>query len=226
MLEMVTPSVVRVSTSALTGSGVVIERTGTVLTSAHTVQGNEVVIVLIEGKEPLIGTVTRVDTARDLALVKLPPGVYHSAYLGTEDDVFLGAPVYSIGYPLNMAGPASITEGIVSMYYDEPDLGRQIIQTDAAINLGNSGGPILDEMGRIIGITTSILGDYPSRRTVGISFAVSIVTIKEHFLEIIPNSVSDSATNKLSQAYPPTLYTTDSEPVNQDRNQKSARGDD
>ena len=203
MLEMVTPSVVRVLTSSIAGSGVVIERAGTVLTSAHIVQGNEVVFVLVEGKEPLIGTVTRVDKARDLALVKLPPGIYHSAYLGTEDDVFLGTPVYAIGYPLNMAGPPTITEGIVSRYYDEPDLGRQVIQTDAAINIGNSGGPILDEMGRIIGITTSILGDYPSRRTVGISFAVSIATIKEHFLEVIPNSVSDSATNRLGRVYPP-----------------------
>jgi S1-C subfamily serine protease len=72
---------------------------------------------------------------------------------------------------------------VVSRYFDEPSLGRRIIQTDAAINLGNSGGPIVDKEGRVIGIITSILGDYPSRPTTGISFAVSVATITDHFLD-------------------------------------------
>lgn len=123
-----------------------------------------------------------------MALVKLPQGTYHSLELGTERDISLGAPVYALGYPLNMAGSATVTAGVVSRYYDEPGLGRQIIQTDAAINIGNSGGPILDKRGRVIGITTSILGDHPSRPTRGISFAVSIATIRDHFLDDIPQA--------------------------------------
>ena len=186
ILKEVIPAVVRVSTKSVAGSGVIIDIAGTVLTSAHIVNGDEVATVLVEGREPLIGTVSRLDMARDLALLKLPPGVYPSAELGTESNVFLGAPVYALGYPLNMAGAATVTGGIVSRYLDEPELGRKVIQTDAAVNIGNSGGPIVDSMGRVIGITTSILGDYPSRRTVGISFAVSIATIRDQFLDDTP----------------------------------------
>ena len=184
-LKKVKPAVVRVSTKSVAGSGVIIDTAGTVLTSAHIVNEDEVATVLVEGRAPLIGTVSRLDMARDLALLKLPPGVYPSAELGTESNVFLGAPVYALGYPLNMAGAATVTGGIVSRYLDEPELGRKVIQTDAAVNIGNSGGPIVDSMGRVIGITTSILGDYPSRRTVGISFAVSIATIRNQFLDQI-----------------------------------------
>ena len=183
ILKEVYAAVVRVSTDTVSGSGVIISSTGEVLTSAHVVNGSKTATVVIGEGEPLIGTVTRVDTVRDLALVKLPPGVYSSAELGKESDIYFGTPVYVIGYPLNMGGPATVTAGVVSRYIDEPELGRKMIQTDAAINLGNSGGPILDEMGRVIGITASILGDDPSRPTAGISFAVSIDTIRNHFLD-------------------------------------------
>ncbi len=182
-LEEVTPAVVRISTKTVAGSGVIIDPAGILLTSAHIVDDNEVVSVLVGEKGPLIGTVFRVDPARDLALVKLPPDIYPSAELDTRGELSLGAPVYALGYPLNMGGPATVTAGVVSRYFDEPSLGRRILQTDAAINLGNSGGPILDKEGRVIGITTSILGDYPARPTTGISFAVSIATITDHFLD-------------------------------------------
>ena len=183
ILEEVTPAVVRISTKTVAGSGVIIDPAGILLTSAHIVSDNEVVRVMVEKKEPLVGTVFRVDEARDLALVRLPPDIYHWAELDTRGELSLGAPVYALGYPLNMAGPATVTAGVVSRYFDEPSSGRRIIQTDAAINLGNSGGPILNKEGRVIGITTSILGDYPSRPTTGISFAVSIGTITDHFLD-------------------------------------------
>lgn len=182
-LEEVYPTVVRVSTDTVSGSGVIISSTGEVLTSAHVVNESKTATVVIGEGRSLIGTVTRVDTVRDLALVKLPPGVYRSAELGKESDIYFGTPVYALGYPLNMGGPATVTAGVVSRYIDEPELGRKIIQTDAAINLGNSGGPILDEDGKVIGITASVLGDDPSRPTAGISFAVSIDTIRNHFLE-------------------------------------------
>ena len=139
---------------------------------------------------------SRLDKSRDLALIQLPPGVYPSAELGTESNVFLGAPVYALGYPLNMAGAATVTGGIVSRYLYEPELGREVIQTDAAINIGNSGGPIVDSTGRVIGVTISILGDYPSRRTMGISFAVSIATIRDQFLDDTPSLVSELTTSK------------------------------
>lgn len=78
-LEEVTPAVVRISTKTVAGSGVIIDPAGILLTSAHIVDDNEVVSVLVGEKGPLIGTVFRVDPARDLALVKLPPDIYPSA---------------------------------------------------------------------------------------------------------------------------------------------------
>lgn len=183
ILETISSAVVRVSTESVAGSGMIIDPAGIVLTSSHVVSGRDLVTVLLEGEKPLIGGVFRVDEGAGLALVRLPPGIYDSAALGVESDISLGAPVYAIGFSLNMAGPASVTAGVVSRHFRDPDSGRQIIPTDAAINIGNSGGPILDAQGRVIGITTSILGDRPSAKTTGISFAVSIATIKDYFLD-------------------------------------------
>jgi len=183
ILEDVAQAVVPVLTESTHGSGVVIDPAGVVLTSAHLVDGNDYVTVRVRDKGLLVGTVSRVDLKTDLALVHLPPGRYHSAELGTEAEIWLGAPVYSVGYPFNMGGPPTITRGIVSRYLEEPKSGRRIIQTDAAINLGNSGGPMLDSKGRVIGIVASILGDYPSAPNTGISFAVSVHTIRNEFID-------------------------------------------
>lgn len=183
ILEDVAQAVVQVLTESTGGSGVVIDPAGVVLTSAHLVDGNENITVRVRDKEILVGTVSRIDMEMDLALVHLPPGAYHSAELGTQADIWVGAPVYSVGYPLNMGGPPTITRGIVSRYLEEPKSGRRNIQTDAAINLGNSGGPILDSKGRVIGIVTSVLGDYPSAPSMGVSFAVSVHTIRSEFLD-------------------------------------------
>jgi S1-C subfamily serine protease len=88
----------------------------------------------------------------------------------------------AIGYPLGLPGPASVTTGVVSRLIHEPDLGRTLLQTDAAINLGNSGGPIVDHRGAIIGIVASVMGEYQSVPARGISFAVSAETIHQEFL--------------------------------------------
>ena len=183
ILEDVAHAVVQILTESSGGSGVVIDPDGVVLTSAHLVHENEHVTIRIGDEELLVGTVSQVDMKWDLALMRLPPGAYHSAELGTEADIWLGAPVYSVGYPHNMDGPPTITRGVVSRYLEEPKSGRRIIQTDAAINLGNSGGPLLDSRGRVIGIVVSILEDYPSAASIGISFAVSVDTIRNEFVD-------------------------------------------
>ena len=175
----IAPAVVRVLTESTSGSGVIVDPDGVVLTSGHLVGGSNKVTVIVGDREQLVGDVTRLDIVKDLALVRLPKGEYDSVALGAEADIVLGAPIYSIGYPLDMAGPASITTGVVSRYFDGSASRGKIIQTDAAINEGNSGGPIVDEKGRIIGIVVSVAGE----GTTGISFAVSVATIKKHFLD-------------------------------------------
>ena len=181
-LAEIIPAVVRVSSGLSAGSGVVIDPIGVVLTTAHLVGDNTRVQVLIENSKPLNGTVTRIDVVRDLALVELPYGDYRSAELGDAGDIRLGAPVTALGYPLNLGGPATVTTGVVSRFFDEPESSRKVIQTDAAINIGHSGGPLVDARGRVIGIIISVLGEYQSRPTSGISYAVSVTTIKDDFL--------------------------------------------
>jgi serine protease Do len=138
--------------------------------------------VLVEDSKRLTGRVYRIDAARDLALVRLPSGDYRSASLGQGSDVILGAPATAIGYPLNLAGPATVTAGIVSRILYQPDVQRELIQTDAAINRGSSGGPLLDANGQVIGIMASVEAEYLSKPTSGISYAVSVGSIADDFL--------------------------------------------
>ena len=185
-LQDVLPAVVRVRTRSDAGSGVIIDPSGLVLTTAHTVGDSLQVEVRVGDRTSLTGTVLRVDKSRDLALIELPPGVYRSAELGSGSDIVWGGPVVGISYPLNLPGPATVTTGVVSRVFDEPDLGRQVVQTDAAINIGSSGGPLLDRHGKVIGLISSVLGEYRSFPTSGISYAVSIETIRADFLGIEP----------------------------------------
>ena len=185
-LQDVLPAVVRVRTKSDAGSGVIIDPSGLVLTTAHTVGDRLQVQVRVGDRTSLAGTVLRVDKSRDLALVELPPGVYRSAELGSGSDIVWGGPVVGISYPLNLPGPATVTTGVVSRVFDEPDLHRQVIQTDAAINIGSSGGPLLDRRGRVIGLIGSVLGEYRSFPTNGISYAVSAETIRTDFLGLEP----------------------------------------
>ena len=181
-LDSIVPAVVRVITDSTAGSGVVIDPEGVVLTSGHIVAGAENVRVVFDDGAPVRGTVVRLDAAADLALLRLPAGKYASAELGAEEDIVLGAPVYSVGYPMEMEGPPTVTKGVVSRYFKAPgDL--KLLQTDAAINLGNSGGPIVSESGRIVGIVDSIGGDDPFSLRQGISFAISVATVRERLID-------------------------------------------
>jgi serine protease Do len=182
VLTWVIPAVVRVTGSAFAGSGVIIDSSGLVLTSAHVVGDATEVSVVVADTTYLTGRVVRSDAKRDLALVRLPEGSYPAASLSSAQVPSLGAPAIAVGYPLGMPGPASVTSGVVSRLVGEPELGRTMLQTDAAINLGNSGGPIVDQGGAIIGIVASVMGDYQSVPARGISFAVSAETIRQEFL--------------------------------------------
>ena len=174
-------AVVRVSSDVSAGSGVIIDQSGLVLTAAHIFDDKLSVRVNVNG-DSLRGQIVLIDRQRDLALVRIPAGSYSWAPLREAPTIAPGEPVKVVGYPLNLAGPATVTGGIVSRVFEEVGSSRQIIQTDAAINIGNSGGPMLDAQGRVVGIVSSILGEYHSTSTNGISFAVSSKTIAEKFL--------------------------------------------
>ncbi len=182
-LALLVATVVRVTGPAFAGSGVVIDPSGAVLTSAHVVGDAAEVSVVVEDSQHLTARVVRTDVKRDLALLQLPKGAYSWASLAGGAAPALGSAAVVIGYPLGLPGPATVTTGVVSRLIREPDLGRTLLQTDAAINLGNSGGPILDHRGAVIGIVASVMGEYQSIPARGISFAVAAETILQEFLD-------------------------------------------
>lgn len=163
-----------VPTHAL-GSGFIINPDGQILTNNHVISGSSKVEVTLPDQSRYTAKVLVRDRADDLALIQIEPKKKLTYLkLGDSDSLQVGQKVLAIGNPFGFAG--TLTTGVVS------SLGRDIqsennkmegmIQTDAAINEGNSGGPLLDSQGNVIGINTAIYG--PNGGSVGIGFALPI----------------------------------------------------
>ncbi len=173
------------------GSGFVIDRAGHILTNAHVVVNSKNVTVGFAGPSGTDTTyqakVLGVDKATDIAVLQptnLPPGSLDPLPLGTAKNVQVGDQVVAIGNPLGQE--RTITEGIISAVgrsIESLAPGQQIanaLQTDAAINHGNSGGPLINTRGQVIGITSQILSDGggPQSGNIGIGFAIPIDTAR------------------------------------------------
>ena len=165
-----TPAVVSVTAPGVgSGSGVVISQDGVIVTNRHVV-GNlmNVEIGLSDGRR-VPGRVLGRDPTLDVAIVRIDAPGLTAAPLGDSDRLEVGQTTIAIGNPIGLE--RTVTTGIVSAVNRSPrgfELGG-LIQTDAAINEGNSGGPLLDSQGRVIGINTAIL-----RGTTGLGFAIPI----------------------------------------------------
>jgi serine protease Do len=152
------------------GSGFVIDREGYILTNEHVIQGAERITVTLADGRSLRGEVVGADPAIDVALLRVQAdGKLPEAPLGNSDNLRVGEWVCAIGNPLGYVH--SVTVGVVSF------IGRKLfdaslddyIQTDAAINFGNSGGPLINSAGEVVGINSAI-----SSRASNIGFAVPI----------------------------------------------------
>jgi S1-C subfamily serine protease len=160
------------------GSGVVVDENGTILTSNHVVAGFTSVTIHFFDGTSTVGQVVDREPSRDLALVKvnsLPNGV-KAAVLG--GGVAPGDEVFAIGSPFALDG--SISEGIVSALgrsFRVEATGQQLdnmIQFDAAVNPGNSGGPLVDRNGHVVGIVTGLANPTGQQVFIGLGFAVPI----------------------------------------------------
>jgi serine protease Do len=150
------------------GSGAILSEDGIIVTNYHVVRGAEGVTVRLGHFHTLKAKVIGSDPETDIAVLKVDAhGLPFFSY-GNSDELRIGEWVLAIGYPLGLE--STVTAGIVSAR------SGSFIQTDAAVNLGNSGGPLVDRAGRLIGINaalTTSTGSY-----VGYSFAIPAQTVK------------------------------------------------
>ncbi len=203
--EKVIPSVVGISTTSRityqswfgtqqgisqgSGTGIIVDEQGYILTNSHVVgdgKAEEIIVQLYDGRE-VKGTVLWNDRSIDLAIVKIQATGLTAAELGGSEEVRIGSYAAAIGNPLGMAFDRSVTQGIIS------GLDRTItvsdgqtqtnmeglMQTDASINSGNSGGPLLNSRGQVIGINSA-----KAQTGEGLGFAIPINTAKPIIDEI------------------------------------------
>jgi S1-C subfamily serine protease len=172
----VAPAVVLVTSSGGWGSGFIVSADGWILTNQHVVEKDKrVTVTLADGRE-VTGTVTAIDTLTDLALIRVKATGLTAAELGNSGDLSVGQPVVAIGNPLGLFAN-TVTSGVVSglsrsEFLDDSGVYRNLVQTDAAINAGNSGGPLADLSGRVVGINS--LGIADELATQGLFFAIPI----------------------------------------------------
>ena len=206
--ERVSPSVVTIKTSTGLGSGWVYNSDGYIVTNNHVVEGETQVEVDFSTGQKVYGKVAGTDSYSDLAVVKVDPSSVplNPLPLGDSSTLKVGQIVVAIGNPFGLEG--TMTTGIISalgrtLQSGTPTANGQfssgdIIQTDAPLNPGNSGGPLLDLNGNVIGINSAIQSTTTTTQgepvNSGIGFAISVATVKR----VIPNLIS---TGKFAYPY-------------------------
>lgn len=176
LVKHVSQAVVTVSHNEGFGSGFIISSDGFVITNYHVVKERKQVTVKLNSGVSLTAEVLQTDQQADLALLKLAGKDFAALVIGNSDSVELGEDVLAIGTPTSMQLGQTITKGIVSGKRKTNDIAY--IQTDVSINEGNSGGPLINEKGEVIGIITmKIIGEGIE----GLGFCIPVNKIFERF---------------------------------------------
>lgn len=166
-----------------TGTGVVFSRDGYVVTNCHVVEGAYEIALLLSSGETLSAQLVGSDAASDLAVLYAEGKTLIPAEFGRSGSVRVGDAVVAIGDPLGTELRGTMTDGIVSaINRDITVSGRTmtLIQTNAALNAGNSGGPLINCYGQVVGINTMKIGDYMNAAGVeGLGFAIPSTTVKD-----------------------------------------------
>jgi S1-C subfamily serine protease len=181
------------------GSGFVIDKAGHIITNYHVVEGAEEVSVnFSSGRDQVPAKVIGSDPSTDIAVLKvdMPAEALTPIPLGDSDSVQVGDPVVAIGNPFGL--DRTVTAGIVSAVQREITAPNgfpidHVIQTDAAINHGNSGGPLINDAGEVIGVNSQITSGGLVDGNVGIGFAVPINTAKDVASELIDSGTVEHA---------------------------------
>ena len=178
------------------GSGFIVNPNGYIVTNAHVIgdgKYDKITVSLIDGSKE-VGEVLWYDTTLDLAIVKINKTGLPAVDLGDSDELKVGEPVVAIGNPMTLDLERTVTQGIVSglnrsIAFENGTVIEPLIQTDASINSGNSGGPLFNAEGKVIGINTAKMSTAE-----GLGFSIPINTAKPIINQIIEDG-------KLSSVY-------------------------
>ena len=225
LYKRMAPSVVEIYTAGGSGSGVVLNNSGVIVTNQHVVGSVKEVAVRmraslkgsIKDHRMYLADVLRVKSSWDLALIRLrdPPDNLKPMSLGYFSQVEIGMDVYAIGHPKGEAW--SFTKGIVSQVRsqyawgdsDQNNREADVIQTQTPINPGNSGGPLFSEQGVLVGINT-----FGAKTSEGLNFAVSV----DHVRQLM---VGDTSRPLKKNVFPTSIRTTAAKSFDQDRNNRA-----
>lgn len=167
------------------GSGFLVDDKGHVVTNNHVIQDADEITVILQDETRLPATIVGRDTKTDIAVLKVDPGKAKlpAVKFGDSDKIRVGDWVIAIGNPFGFGG--TVTSGIISARGRDINAGPydDFLQTDAPINRGNSGGPIFDLDGEVIGIATAIFS--PSGGSIGIGFAIPINSARSVIQQLI-----------------------------------------
>ena len=183
LVELLTPSVVQIAVSLKSGqgvgTGVIFDNEGHILTNWHVVRGASTITVAFEDGTIVEGELFRSDPLLDLAIVRVDKTDLMPAMFGDSDALRVGEDVVAIGHALGLEGGPTVSKGVVSAL-DRTIVGEtsgtltNVFQTDAAINEGNSGGPLVNAYGEVVGINTAKV-----RIGERIGFAININAARE-----------------------------------------------
>ncbi len=177
--EKINPAIVaidaQVEDGISAGTGCVVSKDGVILTGFHVVEGSkDIDVTLYNGKVYKAKILARMGKNKDLALLKIEPEKQlQTVSFGNSEEIKVGQKVLAIGNPFGFQG--TLTQGIVSRI----DYTKNRIQTDAAINPGCSGGPLLNSSGEVIGINQSIYNPDNNISNIGIGFAIPVNDAKQ-----------------------------------------------
>ncbi|MBT5185272.1 MAG: trypsin-like serine protease, partial [Kordiimonadaceae bacterium] len=153
-LDTLERSVIGIKTTSSTGSGFIISSSGYILTNNHVVDGYDKVSIVFSNGVEAEGTVIRSAPARDVALIKIPLNNLSQLSLNKQLPK-VGSQAYAMGAPKGLEFQGTLSSGIISAIRNNAN-GHPLIQSDTNITFGNSGGPMFDSNGHVIGISVSI----------------------------------------------------------------------
>lgn len=207
------------------GSGVIMSKDGYIITNNHVIDGASEISVTLSNRKSYNGTVIGTDPNTDLAVVKIDADNLPYMMLGNSDDVKIGQWVLAVGYPLNL--DVTVTAGIISAKARSIGINKSaraiesFLQTDAAVNPGNSGGALINTTGELIGINSAIAS--PTGSYAGYSYAIPVNIVKKAVNDLIkfgavqraymginytPDNASDEQKKQMGIKDGPGIYVT------------------